>query len=172
MSATALQNRPHALLIQSICETFSHICGTDSVFDRCYPRAETLAHFAGVSGFIGLAGATCGSITLHVPAQTACLLISRMSGLTLSTVDNDVADGVGELTNIIAGRAKFLMRSCGFFFDISLPKVAYGQDYDLTQNFKIPSIVFEFSSAAGPFLVDVTLVSNVEKTGDSLIDLA
>lgn len=142
----------------AISETFESMCHTPVTLKRGFNRSDPFPAGAGMSGIIGLAGRWCGSVTLHVPSTTACAVIGRMTGMQFPAVCPDVADGIGELTNIIAGRAKCLLIEQGLHFTISLPKVAYGDSYSVTQDSHIPCLALEFTGDVGLMWVDVVLV--------------
>src|SRR5687768_3607686 len=59
-----------------------------------------------VSGIIGLSGKASGTVVVSVDRNVAISATERMLGQRPLTIDTDVIDAVGELTNMIAGRAK------------------------------------------------------------------
>jgi chemotaxis protein CheX len=147
--------------VTAIGETFESMCHTPVKLRRGFNRTEPFPAGDGVSGIIGLAGRRCGSVTLHVPSLTACATIARMTGMEFPAISSDVADGIGELTNIIAGRAKCILIEEGLNFSISLPKVVYGGDYGFTQDSKAPCLAMEFTSDVGLLWVDVSLIEPI-----------
>jgi chemotaxis protein CheX len=68
-----------------------------------------------------------------------------------------VVDGVGELTNIIAGDAKNRLIQKGYKFEIGLPKMVTGRNYITAQNKSVPCIVVLFNSPIGKFCLEVSL---------------
>ena len=80
-----------------------------------------------VSGIIGLSGKGVGTVVLSMQrpvAIKAAETMLMMEGLT--EVDNDVLDTVGELTNMVCGKAKAKLDQ--FQLSISLPNVLHGED--------------------------------------------
>ena len=112
---------------------------------------------SGVSGIIGLAGETMGSVVLSLNEETAIKVISKIMGTTYAGVTADVIDGIGELTNIIAGDAKNRLIQKGYKFDISIPRVVSGRQYFTTQTRNGPCIVIEFTIPSGSFKLEVSL---------------
>jgi chemotaxis protein CheX len=114
-------------------------------------------HSSGVSGIIGLAGETTGSVVLNLNETTAIKVISKIMGTNYTDVTSDVIDGVGELTNIIAGDAKNRLIQNGYKFDISIPRVVSGRQYFSTQTKNVPCIVIAFAIPSGAFTLEVCL---------------
>ena len=54
------------------------------------------------------------------------LIIQNMIGETHTEVSSDVADAVGELTNMIYGSAKTSLNQRGYKFDMAIPTVVRG----------------------------------------------
>ena len=60
-----------------------------------------------LTAVIGLAGALSGAYTVLVSAEAAMQMTACMAGMEVTTVDETVIDGLGEITNMLAeiGRA-------------------------------------------------------------------
>jgi len=82
-----------------------------------------------IIGVIGLTGTAQGTVALKFPVKTALTVVGRMVGTEFKEVDTSIADGVGELVNIIAGNAKVKFK--GHKISISLPTVVRGGVYKL-----------------------------------------
>jgi chemotaxis protein CheX len=59
-----------------------------------------------VSGVIGLSGKASGIVVISLDTEVAILATEALVGKRPAAINQDVLDAVGELTNIIAGRAK------------------------------------------------------------------
>ena len=66
-----------------------------------------------VSGIIGITGEAVGSIALSFPKKTAIVAVSNFIGEEVLGIDADTTDAVGELTNMVAGRAKQIFSESG-----------------------------------------------------------
>ena len=108
-----------------------------------------------VSGIIGLAGETTGSVVLSFSRDTAIKIISKFAGHTYQALGSDVLDGVGELINIVAGNAKKDL--VDFKIVISSPGVITGNDYRIHWPEQVPVISVPFSTSAGEFTLNVSL---------------
>jgi chemotaxis protein CheX len=78
---------------------------------------------AGWSAAVTVTGAWEGMISVELPTTAAEEVCRRMLGVE-DTVDEDVADAVGELVNMIGGNVKSLMPGPSV---LSLPVVAAGR---------------------------------------------
>jgi chemotaxis protein CheX len=76
-----------------------------------------------ITAVIGLVGSVKGAVALSMKKAVALQLTDTLNGGTHIAIDKEVIDLVGEITNIIAGRAKQIMEG-EFRFDTALPVVA------------------------------------------------
>lgn len=76
-----------------------------------------------------------GLISISLPLQLAKILVSRLVGADENELTKeDYCDGVGELLNMIAGRAKMqLAHHCEEPFRLSLPSIVFGQEHTIGQ---------------------------------------
>ncbi len=111
----------------------------------------------GVSGIIGLGGEATGAVVLNFPETVAISAVSKFVGEEATSITSNVVDGVGELTNIIAGDAKNRLMQKGYKFEIGLPKIVTGRSYITAQNKSVPCIVISFTSDIGKFCIEVSL---------------
>lgn len=84
----------------------------------------TAAAGAQWSANVSISGTWEGSVTVEVADAVAIELTRRMLGISTSPVDEDVADAVGEVVNMIGGNIKSLLPGPS---TLSLPAVAAGR---------------------------------------------
>lgn len=87
------------------------------------PASETL------TAVIGLAGALSGACTIQAKAATAMHLTSRMIGSEVATIDDAVLDGLGEISNMLAGAWKSKIPPLNADCLLSVPTVVTGTKY-------------------------------------------
>jgi len=80
---------------------------------------------------VGLAGQLCGVLSVCCDEKSAKLMTSKMLGVNLEEVGDDVADALGEICNMIAGNFKNKVTGLGDGCMLSPPTVITGSDYDL-----------------------------------------
>ncbi len=115
-----------------------------------------------ISAIIGITGSGTGGVVMSFPEDVACKVVSRMLGEEITTVNQDVSDGLGELVNIITGNAKRGLVKFGFQnISLSLPNVVIGKHRTVWRSKDMPCLMKRFfSSELGPFCVEVNIHLN------------
>jgi chemotaxis protein CheX len=142
--------------IEATINTFQTMVNVVPTRDKVFLKGEGEEVY-GVSGIIGLGGEATGAVVLNFPEAVAIAAVSKFVGEEASTITSNVVDGVGELTNIIAGDAKNRLLQKGYKFEIGLPKMVTGRNYITAQNKSVPCIVISFTSDLGKFCIEVSL---------------
>jgi chemotaxis protein CheX len=84
-----------------------------------------------LTAVIGLAGALSGAYTVLVTAEGAMQMTACMAGMEITTVDETVLDGLGEITNMLAGAWKSKIPSLHAACLLSVPTVVAGTQYEV-----------------------------------------
>lgn len=143
--------------ITSAVNAFTTMC-----FIRCERRSLKLKERSDqtpgdISGTVGIVGDINGIVAVTLSKEIACCVVSNMIGETVSTVNSVVEDAIGELTNIIAGNAKNILRSEGHNVSISLPSVLVGSYHVISTPANIPSVIVGFNTEISPFWLEICL---------------
>jgi len=109
-----------------------------------------------VSAVIGLSGNAFGSVVLSFPKEAAYKVVSRLLGKG-EVSDDNVADGIGELANMIAGAAKTILASQGIKTFISIPRVVMGQGHYINRPKEVPCVEIAFETELGNVTLEVAL---------------
>jgi len=125
--------------------------GTLYVKDGFQPSLE-------ITGVIGLSGIAKGSVLLGVSKSVALSATELLLGEHVSTIDHNVVDAVGELTNMIVGAAKAKLESLNL--NMGLPTVVVGKNHTIVFPAGIHPIGIPFDSVAGKFCLEVSLVDS------------
>jgi chemotaxis protein CheX len=112
-----------------------------------------------ISGIIGLTGDLKGSLGLSFSEKSIVKIVSNMLGESMTGIDNDVKDAVGEITNMISGVARKKLESQGLNITSAIPTVVSGKSHSIVHVLGGPSIIIPFEIAEGPFVVDFCLDS-------------
>ena len=83
-----------------------------------------------------------------------------MFGEEMAALDDEVADAVGELTNIISGDARREMAENGLTLDGAVPTVIMGQGHKVRHMSNAPVHVIPFETEGGSFFVEVCLAES------------
>ena len=128
---------------------------------KVYLKRTTAAH-GDVSGIIGITGDMIGSLAVSFGESCICHLIGSMVGESYAEANQEVFDGVGEMTNMISGAARTYLEKEGMQVYAAIPSVVYGKDHTINHILKSPSIVIPFETDHGSFVVDVCIKRSVE----------
>ncbi len=109
-----------------------------------------------VSGIIGLTGATSGTVIVSLDRQVALSAAGALLGESLNTIDADVIDAVGELTNMIAGKAKSALSHLDM--KLAIPTVITGKNHVITFGSKAKTICIPYTCDWGELSVEVGLI--------------
>jgi len=109
-----------------------------------------------VSGLIGMVGPqTKGSLSISFDEELALTIMERMLGERPDTINEEVTDMVGEITNMVAGGAKNLLGEKGYEFDMATPIVVSGTNHTITHKCDGPKVLMPFSTDAGRAHIEV-----------------
>ena len=122
--------------------------GTPFVKTGAQPQHE-------VSGVIGLSGKAQGTVVLGLSREAAISAAEVLLQERPAEINADVVDAVGELANIIAGRAKAQLEELKL--SVSLPSVITGKSHCIQFPTKVIPICIPFESKWGPVTVEVGL---------------
>lgn len=117
--------------------------------------AQGVALVHEVSAVIGLSSADAsGAVVLSTDRTTATAVVSRLAGEPIEAFDEDVADGLAELANIVAGAAKGGMRAG---LALSLPTVVAGAGHQVFRTSGVRNELAFLTTALGPLCLQVHL---------------
>lgn len=158
---------PHTTLLpffhQAVVRVLSTMAATS-------PRAGTHYHkpnnrsFGVVTGIISMQNAEIAGV-MALSFETAAILpiVERMLGDAPDTVNQDVADAVGELTNMVCGAAKSDMSEAGHMFNMATPIVIVGSGVEITQFSLSQLLVLPYSTPEGQFVLEENLSTAAQK---------
>ncbi len=113
-----------------------------------------------VSAIIGMSGDVEGSVVLSFPTATATRVVAIFTGTELEAEDEDFADAVGELVNMVSGGAK--AQFSGKDVTISCPSVVVGQSHQVYGRKDVVAISIPCESDCGAFNVEVSIRQNAD----------
>ena len=88
---------------------------------------------AHITGLIGLSGKCTGFIAISMPERVATLAVSGLLMEEYKAINAQVIDGVGEITNMIAGGLKTRLYNTPWTVNtITIPSVILSERYDIS----------------------------------------
>jgi len=121
-----------------------------------YLKKGDAAH-GDVSGIIGLTGGAKGSLALSFSEASILKIVSNMLGETIPSLNGDIKDAVGEITNMVSGAARKILEKEGLNISAAIPTVVSGKNHSILHVLGGPSIVIPFQIDAGSFVLDICL---------------
>ncbi len=110
-----------------------------------------------VSGIIGITGTIKGSLALSFSTGSILKIVSNMLGEEITSLNGEIRDAVGEITNMVSGAARKKIEAMGYSLSASLPTVVSGEDHSIMHVLGGSNIVIPFEMDEGPFVVDISM---------------
>lgn len=136
-----------AIFIRAGHNVFNTMLQAPPTFGEATQGSEMRPDFD-ITGIIGLSGDMVGWVALSLPWKTAQGCVHAFIGAT-DVPDEDVADAIGELANMIAGSAKSEIQ--GKSISISCPSVVRGKELSVSRPKSAPCVRIPCSSKLGEF---------------------
>jgi chemotaxis protein CheX len=133
-------------------DVFSMMLGWEVGLNGIFTNEKFLSRYD-CSGLIGFSGTLQGSIVVSVDQDVAFAAAEAFLGSRPSSIDAEVIDMVGELTNMIAGGGKDRMGVPGV--NLGLPTVISGKGHTVTFDNGAHVEILQFNSPHGPFTVEI-----------------
>jgi CheY-like chemotaxis protein/CheY-specific phosphatase CheX len=123
-SATAIAQP----FVAAVTETFDGLLGLEAIGQTIEDAlTEDQAARDGISALIEFSGPRFGVVLVTFPTEVARATVERMLKGSAEVEEDDISDGVGELVNIVSGRAKSVLSALGLGkLDMSVPTVLKG----------------------------------------------
>lgn len=113
-----------------------------------------------VSGIIGLSGKASGTVVVSLDRDVAIAVTERLLGERPATINADVVDAVGEIVNMIAGRAKSNLEELAM--TLSLPTVITGKNHVIQFGSSAQTICIPYVCEWGQLSLEVGLLEQRE----------
>lgn len=110
-----------------------------------------------VTGIIDISGQAEGSLAITFSHDCICHLVANMFGEQVDTINQDVKDAVGELTNMISGDARRQLAESGLPLQAGIPQVFSGPGHKVEHSG--PAIAVPFETPGGEFTIEVCIAN-------------
>jgi len=109
-----------------------------------------------VTALVGVTGTVIGLVLYSMSLATAVALASRMMGQEFQELDALAQSGIGELGNVITGRAGVLLSEAGYPSNITPPALVVGRGTMVT-TLDLNRLVFTLQTEVGDLEVQLVL---------------
>lgn len=123
----------HETVVAMLCEATGDVLSTMLNLETQPAKAYTELQAGKSDGVVSFVGLACdewaGTGSLHCESDVSCVLASRFLMSEISSVDDEVMDAFGELTNMIVGSFKNMLEQHLGPMALSIPTVVYGKNF-------------------------------------------
>lgn len=145
--------------INPFIKSLKNVVSTMAMIDLqiCPPERKTTEIAQGdVSGIIGMVGPQIkGSMAITFDKDLAINIMKNMLGDSIKSINEEVRDMVGEMTNMICGGAKSELFEQGYVFEMAVPVVISGVNHCIQHKVDGPKIILTFTSDLGKAFLEI-----------------
>lgn len=109
-----------------------------------------------ITGSIGITGHARGVMSLTLDEPVILKIVNNMLAENYTELNPDIADAVGELTNMIAGQARQELANMGMNLKASTPTVVMGKGHTVQHITSSPILAIPFTTPEGALVVEVS----------------
>jgi len=142
--------------LEATVEVIQTMAFIEPVAGKPFLKGDNVAQ-GDISGIIGITGSTTGSVALSFSESCIVKIVSNMLGEEITSLNGEIKDAVGELTNMVSGGARRRLEQEGFNLKAAIPTVVYGKSHCIAHVLGGPSIIIPFKTDYGSFVADVCL---------------
>lgn len=139
----------------AVIATLGMMASIELVRHEAQKKSDAKA-YGELSSVIGMiAPQTSGSMAITFDKSLSLTMMQNMLGETLHDVNEEVADMIGEMTNMICGSAKAALCEQGYDFNMATPVVVSGAGHLIHRHVEGPSHIMKFTSSQGNAYLEV-----------------
>src|SRR5919199_4388304 len=109
-----------------------------------------------VTAVVGVTGAVAGMVLYVMTEATGCAIVSKMMGQEFKEFDALAQSGIGEIGNVITGRAAVLLAEAGYPSDLAPPMLIVGRG-TLVTTLDMQRLVIPLETELGKIEIQVAL---------------
>ncbi|WP_028575532.1 chemotaxis protein CheX [Desulfonatronovibrio hydrogenovorans] len=110
-----------------------------------------------ITGLLEIDGYSKGVLSLSLGKDVILSIVNNMLFENYTELNDDIADAVGELTNMISGQARKELAESGMVFKAKTPRVVQGKGRKLDHIPSSPILSVPFSCAKGKLVVEISI---------------
>jgi chemotaxis protein CheX len=110
-------------------DVFSTMLGLELQDVDAYLDETAHSMIEGVVSLIGLAGPWAGTGSIYCSEAFARHISGQLLGMEFATIDQEVLDAIGEVTNMVIGSVKTRLEEDVGPLGLSIPTVIYGRNF-------------------------------------------
>jgi chemotaxis protein CheX len=120
---------------------------------------KTMWQWAPSPGLIGMkAEGVSGSVALSLTLSAIRAISRSLLGYEITSIDKEAADLVGELTNMLVGGAKRILREKGYDFDMQIPQLLRGDGHEIIHHYPGQTVLLPFKLNQDEFYIELNFI--------------
>jgi chemotaxis protein CheX len=140
--------------IDSTLHVLNTIASTEAKPGKPFLKKDQIAR-GDVTGVIGLTGEASGTVSVSFTEKCILALVTKMFGEEMTTLNKEIQDAVGEISNMISGQARQKLEDMGNSLKAAIPSVIMGKDHTIRHITTYPVIAIPFRTDFGEFTIEV-----------------
>ncbi|GMB01595.1 chemotaxis protein CheX [Pelosinus sp. IPA-1] len=143
-------------LAQAVSDVFSTMVGLECC--EIKQQAENSKNSKGeITGVMMILSERNAILSMAMSKQHAATIVSFMTGIrVIELADEELYDGVAELVNMIAGRAKALLAGTGYYYRITPPLTIVGDNHFILYKKNVSQLRMEFEAGETKLHLELT----------------
>ncbi|MBV7317061.1 chemotaxis protein CheX [Shewanella sp. NIFS-20-20] len=145
--------------INPFLESFTNVISTMALIELSVGRPrikEDEIALGDISGLIGMISPQVkGSLSITFEKSLALKVMHNMLGEAPTSIDDEVTDMIGEITNMVCGGAKKILGEKGYEFEMATPMVVAGKNHHISHQANGKKIILPFTSLNGKAYVEI-----------------
>lgn len=109
----------------------------------------------GVAVVIGVTGQITGRLVFDMSMETALAIASKMNFEEMKEFDDMVKSTIGEMANMISGRAVTRLDKEGLAFDFSPPTIITGKDFQIHEGADMEALAIPLETGIGVVEINI-----------------
>jgi chemotaxis protein CheX len=146
-------------LQKCLSEAVSDVFGTMVGLDLCLIKESTVVPKvckSEITGVMMILSTQNALLSMTLSKRNAAIIVSFMTGIaSVELADEELYDGVAELVNMIAGRAKALLAGTDYHYQITPPLTIVGENHFILYKKNVSQLSLEFE--AGEVVLHLSL---------------
>ncbi len=141
--------------IEATLNTLETSASTRAEREKPYVR-RSLSSTGPVTGVLKMSGDLNAIVTITFSKQGILSIVSRLFGETMSELNDEIKDAVGEISNMISGQAANTLVQGGGKYKVGLDGVIMGEEHRIPHIGPFPPVAMPFKTEDGEFTLEIS----------------
>ena len=155
-----METKKTIFLQKCLAEAVSDVFGTMVGLELCQIKERIVApkdRKSEITGVMMILSAQNALLSMTLSKKNAAIIVSFMTGIASTELaDEELYDGVAELVNMIAGRAKALLAGTDYHYQITPPLTIVGENHFILYKKNVSQLSLEFEAGEIELHLDLT----------------